>query len=698
MDPVIEPEGEAVHSGLVVVRLEAGEELADHVGPTVAVGVLGVEDVRRGADQRALAPRQHAGGKRQAVEKERGTVERAVGPRAGEKLYAAAGLPVAIRTHWVVGHLDHPQFAVSAKVDRDRAGDERFGGDEFDREAGLGAEGGEGFWRRLRHRIARDNLRCAGGLQPPLGRAVCHRRRLQVAGTGAGHGRCRGWLREEIARQQLVDGADDLLLQARRELRGPVVIDHRAAAFVAALLQNTLARNVARGVVRVAMHPQARAVGLALQAQAVVHDDFAGQEDQREVCAEMPGLNEIREFGGQGFAAVETRQVLLRMMGNLLCLVCGERFPLGPRGQLVVVEGNALGAGGRCGGKLLPRAGGEAFHFVGNLAALRVGEVGRAALVGVLVRAAADGHQADCTGMIGFKRELGGSGPVAVNRVQPECHAVAGVADEDRANATVRRDHPQHREIVIHGRDRLSTAVHREAHLALRPLDAAGPAVGERGADDLLQLKGQLARVAFHARLLIGREVSHENVRRDAGDHRRGVRVRGADREAVVSESCVCEAAKQLRADGIRHAEIVHRDKDGGVFGVVADGQGLRVNALRHTFGLGLAHGETGEADRVIRRDVHARDTHNGQARGGGMADGARRQQTQCGEGEGQSVCWRPATIASATADRCGERFRTAGRGSRRIHVHKQRSGSVRGRVSLSTREACCLHPPEEAV
>ena len=51
VDPAVEAVFQAVHAGLVVVGAEAAEEFLHHVGLAVAVGVLGVEDVRGGADR-----------------------------------------------------------------------------------------------------------------------------------------------------------------------------------------------------------------------------------------------------------------------------------------------------------------------------------------------------------------------------------------------------------------------------------------------------------------------------------------------------------------------------------------------------------------------------------------------------------------------------------------------------------------------
>src|SRR5262249_3911446 len=70
INPVVESEAEAVDPGLVIIRVESTEQSLDDVGPTVAIGVFGVENIRRGTNQRALAPRGHACGEWEVVEKD----------------------------------------------------------------------------------------------------------------------------------------------------------------------------------------------------------------------------------------------------------------------------------------------------------------------------------------------------------------------------------------------------------------------------------------------------------------------------------------------------------------------------------------------------------------------------------------------------------------------------------------------------
>ena len=62
--PAVKPVGETVHARLIIGRGKAGKQRTPDVRTPVAVGVLGVENVRRGANQNALAPSGDAGRER----------------------------------------------------------------------------------------------------------------------------------------------------------------------------------------------------------------------------------------------------------------------------------------------------------------------------------------------------------------------------------------------------------------------------------------------------------------------------------------------------------------------------------------------------------------------------------------------------------------------------------------------------------
>ena len=94
VNPVIQSEAQAVDARLIVLRRETCEQFRHHIGLAVAVGVLGVDDVRRGADEHTLAPRRDAGGEGKALEENGRLVVFAVAVQVFQKFYAPAR-PVA---------------------------------------------------------------------------------------------------------------------------------------------------------------------------------------------------------------------------------------------------------------------------------------------------------------------------------------------------------------------------------------------------------------------------------------------------------------------------------------------------------------------------------------------------------------------------------------------------------------------------
>ena len=137
------------------------------------------------------------------------------------------------------------------------------------------------------------SCRAAGGRRPASGAAALATLLgiLAAGDEGAGNWRCTSSM--------------IFCSSAGGERGRAVVVDHRAAALVAAFLQDALGRDVARGVVGVGVDPQARAVELLLQPQRVIDDDLAGQEDHRQRVAERPRLDRVGELRLQLLAAVE---------------------------------------------------------------------------------------------------------------------------------------------------------------------------------------------------------------------------------------------------------------------------------------------------------------------------------------------------------------------------------------------------------
>ena len=253
VNPIVEAERQTVYSRLVIVRREAGEKFLHHVGPPVAIRVFGVKNVRRGANENAFAPRKDAGWKWKIIEEQRGVVVAAITVPVFEKLHGPSRLPLSVDAHWIVAHFHDPQFPIRAPIDGDRVNDERFSRDEIDREL-----------RRDSHRIQR----------------CLRRKRPQRFSVFLFCGK--------PARQQIVNSLDDSIFAAHGESRGTVVIPKRILRLVSAFGENAPRRDVARHVIGIAVHPQARIIELALQPPLVVHDHFAREEDHREIVAKNP--------------------------------------------------------------------------------------------------------------------------------------------------------------------------------------------------------------------------------------------------------------------------------------------------------------------------------------------------------------------------------------------------------------------------
>src|SRR5579872_992389 len=118
------------------------------VGLAIAVGVFGVENVRSGRDENALAPGQDAGGVGD-FEKDRCLVVAAV----AVGVFESSDLPAAFEerigvfcrrfvvfdSQRVIAHFDDPQFAIGSEGERNGVKNERLGGHQLDFESGLHA-------------------------------------------------------------------------------------------------------------------------------------------------------------------------------------------------------------------------------------------------------------------------------------------------------------------------------------------------------------------------------------------------------------------------------------------------------------------------------------------------------------------------------------------------------------------------------
>jgi hypothetical protein len=109
---------------------------------------------------------------------------------------------------------------------------------------------------------------------------------------------------------------------------------------------------------------------------------------------------------------------------------------------------------------------------------------------------------------------------------------VAGVTGVDGPQLAVEVADDEHRQVVI-DRPALVAAVDRKADLADAPRQFRGLSVGERCPGDAFQLVEQFAGEAIDVLLMLGRDRHAEEGRQVAFDHRRGVRVRDGQHEAV---------------------------------------------------------------------------------------------------------------------------------------------------------------------
>ena len=179
MHPTVERPLEAVREMLLVAFGEPAKSHRRPVRAAVAVGVLQEEHVRHRGHEHAVAPRQHRGGRPQAVGKQRGFIENAVAPRRFQHANPPARFPFAIHAARVVGHLHHPHSSVGAKGEIDRIQHHRLGRDEFHFKSGRDLD------RRQRGRRApRLRHHQSGGRRDFL---ISARRRDQPSARGHQH-------------------------------------------------------------------------------------------------------------------------------------------------------------------------------------------------------------------------------------------------------------------------------------------------------------------------------------------------------------------------------------------------------------------------------------------------------------------------------------------------------------------------------
>ncbi len=151
VQPVVHAEPEPVAGVLRVV--ESGEAVIQDdlfVGPIVAIGVPGQDEMRGGDQQDAIGQRVHGAGHHESVEKDGSPIHLAVAVVVVEHHDASVGLAFAapVQVGHVAGHLDDPQPAIRSQIHGHGGDHQGLGGDQFDPESLVGAEGGQGIGRR----------------------------------------------------------------------------------------------------------------------------------------------------------------------------------------------------------------------------------------------------------------------------------------------------------------------------------------------------------------------------------------------------------------------------------------------------------------------------------------------------------------------------------------------------------------------
>ena len=145
--------------------------------------------------------------------------------------------------------------------------------------------------------------------------------------------------------------------------------------------------------------------------------------------------------------------------------------------------------------------------------------------------------------------------------------------------------------------------VGREPGAPLTPLDPRGPAIGERGAAQLLEPSGQRDCVAVDDALLGRRDRDVEDVGQHSAEAGTGVRVGGADREAGAGDAGVGQPLRQVVCNRPRHANQIDRDQESGPPALAKRNRPCR-QALSNLAGWLDAIAVAGQPDRLIRRDV----------------------------------------------------------------------------------------------
>lgn len=310
-------------------------------------------------------------------------------------------------------------------------------------------------------------------------------------------------------------------------------------------------------------------------------------------------------MSGEFFAAIETGEILLRVIGDGGGFGGGEGLPFFASGEGVESEIDLFCFAGERAGEGFEFAGGDAFGFGAEVFAVLFDEFHGAAGIGILIGAATEGGEGDGAGEFALEGFLSDAGPVAVDFIDADGGAVAGVAGEDGAHFAIGVGDAEDGEIVIDGLQGEEAAVGGEADFADAPGEGGGFAIGESGAGGFFDVVGEFAGVALDGGEVLGGDVHAEEIGKHADEHGSAMGVAGADGEAGVGGFVVClETAQDFGAHGGGDTDVVDGDENGGAFGIAAEGEGFGEDVLGDAGVGGAAVAVAAEADGVVGGDV----------------------------------------------------------------------------------------------
>ncbi|OQC22944.1 MAG: hypothetical protein BWX68_02983 [Verrucomicrobia bacterium ADurb.Bin063] len=219
----------------------------------------------------------------------------------------------------------------------------------------------------------------------------------------------------------------------------------------------------------------------------------------------------------------------------------------------------------------------------------------------------------------------------------PDRGAVAGVAEQDRADGAIGAPNAQHGHIPIHRPigviaehhvvAPIDAPIHGEAGAALPILENRRLAVVQGRLHQLEQPGLQKPAVAFDALAFLRLGLHH--IREGLVQHRRRMGVAGDDRDFAASQMQLRGQFLQDRLhEGAAHLQVIQRHQDETLARGVLQGQRLGLQRVIH-FLRGLIPGAVSrQPDRQFRGDVPHGQPHGGR--------GILRRHPDCGQRHGQ--------------------------------------------------------------